>query len=204
MPEGEIRTLDVDLEEEFRHNKEVTVSVLRRRDTDVSLISDLKKADMVVNGVSSEQIARTQDRDAAQVISRIPGVTIIDNRFDMIRGINERYNAVMINEAISPGTEIDTRAFSFDLISSSMIERMVIYKSGSASLPGEFAGGVVKISTRSTFGENFIQVTAGNSFRQATSLATGYRPEGSSTDFLGFDNGHRALPPSPPPMPTSR
>lgn len=198
VPEGEIRTLDVDLEEEVRQNKEVTVSVLRRRDTDVSLISDLKKADMVVNGVSSEQIARTQDRDAAQVISRIPGVTIIDNRFVMIRGINERYNAVMINEAISPGTEIDTRAFSFDLISSSMIERMVIYKSGSASLPGEFAGGVVKISTRSTFGENFIQVTAGNSFRQATSLATGYRPEGSSTDFLGFDNGHRALPASFP------
>jgi outer membrane receptor for ferrienterochelin and colicin len=198
IPAGETRFLDVELEEEAKENKEVTITVTRRRDTDVSLITDIKKSEMVVNGVSSEQIAKTQDRDAAQVMARVPGITVVDNRFVMIRGVNERYNTVMINDAISPGTEVDTRAFSFDLISSNMIERMLIFKSGAASLPGEFAGGVVKIYTKNTFGEDFCNLSLGSGFRPGTSLQTGFRPEGSSSDFLGFDNGKRGLPSSFP------
>jgi TonB-dependent receptor len=194
IPAGEIRTLDISMEEDIKENKEVTVSVTRRKDTEISLISDMKKAEMVVNGVSSEQIAKTQDRDAAQVMARVPGVTVVDNRFVMIRGVNERYNSVMINDAISPGTEVDTRAFSFDLISSNMIERMMIYKSGSASLPGEFAGGVVKIYTKNTFGEDFFNLSMGSALRPATTMQNNMSAEGSSTDFIGFDNGKRELP----------
>ncbi len=194
IPSGEVRALDITLEEDIKENKEVTVSVVRRKDTDISLISDMKKAEMVVNGVSSEQIAKTQDRDAAQVMARVPGVTVVDNRFVMIRGVNERYNSVMINDAISPGTEVDTRAFSFDLISSNMIERMMIYKSGSASLPGEFAGGVVKIFTKNTFGEDFFNLSFGSALRPLTTLQNNLSSEGSSSDFLGYDNGKRELP----------
>lgn len=198
MESGENRLLNVDLSEEIKESKEVTVMAVRRKDTDISLITDVKKAEMVVNGVSSEQMAKTQDRDAAQVMARVPGVTITDNRFVMIRGVNERYNSVMINDAISPGTEVDTRAFSFDLISSSMIERMMVFKSGAASLPGEFAGGVVKIYTRNTFGEDFANLTFSTSFRPATTLSSSLKSEGYGTDFLGFDNGGRSLPASFP------
>lgn len=198
MESGESRLLNVDLSEEVKESKEVTVMAVRRKDTDISLITDVKKAEMVVNGVSSEQMAKTQDRDAAQVMARVPGVTITDNRFVMIRGVNERYNSVMINDAISPGTEVDTRAFSFDLISSSMIERMMVFKSGAASLPGEFAGGVVKIFTRNTFGEDFTNLTFSTSFRPATTFISSLKSEGYGTDFLGFDNGGRSLPASFP------
>jgi len=198
IPAGENRILNLELEETAKQSKEVTVTATRRKDTDISLITDVKKAEMVVNGVSSEQMAKTQDRDAAQVMARVPGVTITDNRFVMIRGVNERYNTVMINDAISPGTEVDTRAFSFDLLSSSMIERMMVFKSGAASLPGEFAGGVIKIYTRNTFGDDFANLSISSSFRPSTTLSTGLKGEGSSTDFLGFDNGKRMLPASFP------
>jgi hypothetical protein len=70
----------------------------------------------------------------------------------------------------------------------------MIYKSGSASLPGEFAGGVVKIYTRNSFGDDYLQVTAGTSLRSATTLSDGQQAEGSGTDFIGFDNGTRSFP----------
>lgn len=194
LKEGSTKMLEIELLEEVKENKEVIVTVQRRKDTDVSLISDIKKAEMVVNGVTSEQIIKSPDRDAAQVMARIPGVTISDNRFVMIRGVSERYNSVMINDVISPGTEVDTRAFSFDLIASNMIERMMVFKSGAASLPGEFAGGVVKIYTKSTFNENFTNITVGSALRTATSFNQAFKPEGSATDVVGFDNGKRNLP----------
>lgn len=191
---GEEKNLTIELSEEVKENKEVIVTVERRKDTDVSLISDMKKAEMVVNGVTSEQIVRSPDRDAAQVMARIPGVTISDNRFVMIRGVSERYNSVMINDVISPGTEVDTRAFSFDLIASNMIERMMVFKSGAASLPGEFAGGVVKIYTKSSFNEDFTHITLGSALRTATSFQSALQPEGGATDLLGFDRSLRQLP----------
>ena len=194
IPAAENRILNFELVEEAKESKEVVVQVQRRKDTDVSMITDMRKAEMVVNGISQEQIKRSQDLDAAQAMARVPGVTIVDNRFVMIRGINERYNSVMINDAISPGTEVDTRAFSFDLIASNMIERMMIYKSGAASLPGEFAGGVVKIYTKNTVTDNFTQISIGSALRPATSFQSSYKPEGSGTDGLGFDNGVRTLP----------
>lgn len=194
LPEGSVKELNLDLSEEVKENKEVVITVKRRADTDVSLITDMRKAEMVVNGITAEQIVRSPDRDAAQVMARVPGVTVIENRFVMIRGVSERYNSVMINDVISPGTEVDTRAFSFDLIASNMIERMMVFKSGSATLPGEFAGGVVKIYTKNSFAENFTNVTIGSALRTATSFNQAWKPEGSSTDFLGFDNGFRQLP----------
>jgi hypothetical protein len=86
----------------------------------------------------------------------VPGVSIQDDRFVIVRGLNERYNTVMLNDAITPSTEVDTKAFSFDLIPSTAIDRMLIFKSGSADLPGEFGGGVIKIYTKT--------IPDGNSF----------------------------------------
>jgi hypothetical protein len=128
----------------------------------------------------------------------VPGVSIQDDRFVIVRGLNERYNTVLLNDAITPSTEVDTKAFSFDLIPSSAIDRMLIFKSGSADLPGEFGGGVIKIYTKTIPDGN--SFTAGFSLghRSNTTFQTATTYKGSGTDFLGFDNGLRGLPSSIP------
>jgi outer membrane receptor for ferrienterochelin and colicin len=70
----------------------------------------------VISGISAEQITKLPDRDVAQIAQRVSGVTIVDNRFVVVRGVPERYNQVMINGAIAPSTEIDRRSFSFDMV----------------------------------------------------------------------------------------
>jgi hypothetical protein len=152
----------------------------------------------VVSAVSSQQIQKSQDNTAAQVMQRVPGVTIVENRFVMIRGLSERYNNVMINNVIAPSTEVDKRTFSFDLISSGTLDRMLIFKSGSADNPGDFAGGVIKLYTVENVEENFFNLTIGSSFRNNTTFQPYVQSEGSGTDFLGFDNGFRQLPSSFP------
>ncbi len=112
------------------------------------LINAIKESKLVVSGISAEQIVRLPDKDAAQVMQRVSGVTISDNRFVLVRGVPERYNQVMINNVIGPSTEIDRRSFSFDLIPAGAIDQMLMYKSGAAELPGDFAGGVIKLVTK--------------------------------------------------------
>ncbi len=173
-----------------------TVAVVGQKQTgsEVSLIKDLRKSEVVVSGVSSEQIVKTQDRDAAEVVKRIPGVTIQDSRFVIVRGLVERYNTVMLNDAIAPSSEADVRAFSFDALPSAAIDRILIFKSGSPELPGDFAGGVVKVYTRVSALQNATVFNVSSGYRANTTFNTFLTSERSKTDFLGFDNGLRTMP----------
>ncbi len=180
--------------EESMQLGEVVVSGARVTNTDYAVITEIRKNDLVVVGISSQQITMSQDRDAAQIMRRVPGVTILNNRFVNVRGLNERYNTVLLNGVIAPSTEVDSKAFAFDLIPSSMIDRMMVYKSGAAEFPGEFAGGIVDINTKSVVEENSLSVNITTGFRAGTTGKDFYKAEGSSTDWLGYDNGFRQLP----------
>jgi len=191
---GKAVKFDLGLDASKTQIEEVVVVAARETMSTVAVISEVRFAEQVAVGISSEQISKTQDRDASQVMRRIPGISLVDDRFVMVRGLSERYNAVMINDALTPSAEVDTKAFSFDVIPTAAIDRMLVYKSGAGELPGEFAGGAIKIYTKNAPSENSTQV----SFSLGSRLGTTFQPfnyyEGSSTDILGFDDGKRSLP----------
>jgi hypothetical protein len=193
-----VLNLNILLEEDASELEEVVILGTRHKGTEVAVISEIKQSLQVVSGISSEQIKLTQDKDAAQVMSRIPGITILENRFVMVRGMPERYNQVLVNNVIAPSTEVDKRTFSFDLIPSSVLDRMLIFKSGAPEAPGDFAGGLVRLYTKNAVEENSTEVSVGLGFRDGTTFKPYYQSRGSATDFLGFDNGFRRLPSSFP------
>ncbi len=193
--EADSRTeVEIHLESSSGAMNEVVVMSTRGTNTQRAVIQEIRTANQVISGVSQQQIRLSQDRNAAQVMSRIPGVTVVDGRFIMVRGIPERYNQVMLNNAIAPSTEVDRRTFSFDLIPSNVLDRMLIYKSGAPENTGDFAGGLIKVFTSHAKEENFLSITASGGYRQGTTAKDFVQSQGSRTDFLGFDNGYRRLP----------
>ena len=182
------------LEEDVATLNEVKIVGQRATFTDVSVITEIRQAEQVAVGISAQQIQKSQDRDASQVIRRVPGVSIQDDRFVIIRGLNERYNTVMLNDAITPSTEVDVKSFSFDLIPSSAIDRMLIYKSGAPELPGEFAGGVIKIYTKTVPDDNGLSVSVNTSYRAGTTFQNALTYQGTSGDWIGFGAVGRKLP----------
>ena len=191
---GKTTSLNVSLEEETVALGGVTVSAIKKTNTDISVISAIKNSPFVSIGISSQQISRTLDKDASEVIKRVPGITIQDDRFLIVRGLSERYNNVWLNNAATPSSEADVKAFSFDVIPSSMIENIMIYKSPAAELPADFSGGFVKISTKNMPDKNSLFFTYSTGFNEGTTFGEFKKYKGSTTDFLGFDNGVRSLP----------
>ncbi|MBO3270471.1 TonB-dependent receptor [Hymenobacter defluvii] len=173
---------------------EVVVTAQRRTNTEVAVISEVRNSQLVAVGISAEQIVKSQDRDAAQIARRVPGVSIQDNRFVLVRGLTQRYNAVMLNDVLTPSSEVDTRAFAFDMIPSSVIDRMLIFKSGAAELPGDFAGGVIKVYTKRAPEENFTNLSVLGGYRPSTTFQDVMKYEGGKYDWLGFDSGKRTIP----------
>jgi hypothetical protein len=159
-----------------------------------AVLNELKEDNTTGNGVSGMEIQKTAATNGAEVARRIPGVTVIDNRFVLVRGLTERYNAVMINNALAPSLESDVKSFSFDIIPSGAIDRFMVYKSASPDLPGEFAGGAIRIHTSNFPDSSGIRFSYSTSYRSGTTFDDFAINPGSKTDWLGFDNGARALP----------
>ncbi len=167
--------LQIALEETAVGLADVTVKAVRRTNTENAIIVDIKNSPFVSIGVSAQQISKTLDKDAAEVVKRIPGITVMDDRFLIVRGLAQRYNSVWLNNSSTPSSEADVKAFSFDVVPSSLIDNIMIYKSPAAELPADFSGGFVKITTKSIPEKNGFFVNYSTSYNQGTRFNTFYK-----------------------------
>ena len=186
--------LNATLEESVTTISGVVVGASRKKDTEISMINSIKNSDAVVSGISSQQISKTPDKDASEVVRRIPGVTIIDDRFIVVRGLSERYNTVLLNGSGTPSSESDVKAFSFDVIPSSAIDRILVFKTPSPELPADFAGANVQIVSKNIPDNNTFSISYNTGFKTSTTAKSFQKQDGGATDIYGFDDGTRAIP----------
>ena len=173
--------------------KEVTITAVERRNTDAAMIQVAKNSPVIVSNVSAQEISRTQDTNAGEVIRRVPGVSLIDDKFVMVRGLSQRYNNVWVNGGAVPSSEADSRAFSFDIIPSSQIDNLTIVKSPTAEYPADYSGGFIIVNTKEIPAENSFNIAVGGNWNTSSTFRNFSYTKGSATDFFGFDNGLRNL-----------
>ena len=172
---------------------EVTVTAVERRNTDAAMVRFTQNSPVIISNVSAQEIGRTQDSNVGEVIRRVPGVSLIDDKFVMVRGLSQRYNNVWVNGGAVPSSEADSRAFSFDIIPSSQIDNLTIVKSPSAEYPADYSGGFIIVNTKEIPAENNFTLSVGGNWNTNTVFKDFSYSNGSATDFLGFDNGLRSL-----------
>ena len=175
--------LKIEMESDQQVLGEVKVTGMARKNTDVAMIEAAKLSDQVVSNISAQEIRRTQDNNAGEVIRRVPGVSLIEDKFVMVRGLSQRYNNVWINGGAVPSSEADSRAFSFDIIPSSQIDNLVIVKSPSAEYPSDFTGGFIQINTKDIPSQNTFSVSMGGNWNDATDFKD-FRYANLSSDYI--------------------
>ena len=181
------------LEEDETALGTVTVTAEARRNTAAAMAREQQEAHVSLINVSEQQIRRTQDKDAGEVIRRIPGISIIDDRYVMVRGLSQRYNNVWMNGAAVPSSEADQRAFSFDIIPSSQISNMKVVRSAAPEYPADYTGGFIVINTKDVHTTDTWSISVGSGINSVTHFDRRQTYAGSGTDFLGFDDGLRTL-----------
>jgi len=192
---GKATMVNVALASSSEELEEVVVSVSARRNTESSLLNVQKNSAIVMDGLSSQAIVRSGASNIASAVRVVPGVSVQEGKFLYVRGLGDRYTKSILNGVDIPGLDPDKNTVQMDIFPTGVLENIVVMKSASAELPADFTGGVVDIVTKDIPAEKQIGL----------SLSLGYNPnmhfkdnyvtyQGSSTDFLGFDNGDRDLP----------
>jgi len=193
---NEVTNVSISLEESKKELNEVVVQAELKRETASALLIQQKKSTSISDGISADMIKKTPDATTGDVMKRVSGTSIQDNKFAVIRGLNDRYNTAYINGAPLPSSESDRKAFSFDIIPSNMLDNMVITKAATPDLPGDFAGGLITINTKDIPEKKFSSVSMGMSYHSISTFKQGASYTGGKTDWLGVDDGTRGLPTS--------
>lgn len=195
VKEGQLTKLDVVLNMASSALKEVVVQANYKKESVNGLYAQQKNNAAITDGISAEQISRTPDNNLGQVLKRISGVTTIDTRYVVVRGMTERYNQAMLDGVIIPSTDMNRRNFSFDVVPQELVSNVVVNKTASPEMSSEFSGGQILINTLDIPEQNFNSFTVGTGYNTRTTGKdfVGLGGRGKS-DFLGFDDGRRKTP----------
>ncbi|MBN8584448.1 MAG: TonB-dependent receptor [Ignavibacteria bacterium] len=198
LKEGEVVSLDFVLQPEGTLTDTVTIEATRIQNNDAALLLKQQKAENIQDGISSQQIKRTADATSSDVLKRVVGVSIVDNKFVFVRGTNERYSSTTLNGVILPSTDPDKKAFSFDLFPSNLLDNIVISKSYTPDLVGNFSGGLVQVTTKDFPDQLSLNFTTSSSYNTISTGENFLTYNAGEKKFLffnsGMDNGTRQLP----------
>ncbi|MFN4286979.1 MAG: TonB-dependent receptor domain-containing protein [Brevundimonas sp.] len=154
----------------------------------------LRETPQVSAILTSEDLARQGDDNAAAAVTRLTGLSIAEGRFVYVRGLGERYSSALLNGSPLPSPEPLQRVVPLDLFPSSILQTVLVQKTYSSEFPGEFGGGVIDLRTVTTPINPFLNFSIGTGGNTATTFQSGFTHYGSDTDFFGFDDGTRKMP----------
>lgn len=176
---------------------DMVISGARVLSTEGALLINRQQASVIGDAISAAQISRTPDGNSGDALKRVPGLTINDGKYVFVRGIGDRYNVTEINGVQMGGTNVDRdrKSFNFDMVPANLLANIVVIKQAMPDLPGDFSGGLVRISTLefpegSTTSASFSL----GSISGSTSKTLQYDAMRGSRDWLGIDDGGRDFP----------
>jgi len=155
-----------------------------------------KNIPAVVSVLSSADIARTGDGNIAGALGRVTGLSVVGNGYVYVRGLGDRYSLALLNGSPLPSPEPLKRVVPLDLFPTNIVSSSMVQKSYSANYPGEFGGGVINLTTNAVPAESFLTISGGIGANTETTYQMGYSYYGSKSDWTGFDNGSRDIPPA--------
>ena len=165
----------------------------RLKGTATAVMEERKNQAFVADIMGAEQISRTGDSDAASALRRVTGLTLVDGKFIYVRGLGERYSSTQLNGLAVPSPDPTRNVMPLDLFPSSIIESLSVQKAYSPSMPASFGGGNVDIRLR-TIPSDFVMSVQGQLGYNSDNFDDAYMYNGGSDDWMGKDDGTRAMP----------
>ncbi len=198
VTEDQTRTVDFALDADKDAVEEVVVVAKADRRSQKAVIAERQKAAVVSDAISAQEIQRTPDNSASDAMKRVVSATVTEGKYVVVRGLGGRYSTTLLNNADLPSPEPDEQAVPLDLFPTTLLANMTVLKTYSAELPGSFSGGTLQIETQAYPEKRELRLRLQTEYNTESSFRRFLRTPGARTDWLGIDDGGRALPDAVP------
>ena len=174
---------------------EVVIKADMVRNNESSLMLVKQKSAAMIDGISSDRMALIGDANAVEAAKRVTGVSVEGGKYVYVRGLGDRYSKTTLNGMDIPGLDPDRNSLQMDIFPTSLMDNITVSKNFTADMPADFTGGLMNLETKDFPDEKIVSFSVGLGYNPSMHFNSDYlKYEGGSTDFLGFDDGARALP----------
>lgn len=177
-----------------KEDKEVVIRSTAKKENTAGLLNFQKNNTSLSSGLSADFIRRTPDKNTGEILKRVSGASVQDNKYVVVRGLSDRYNTAIINGAQLPSTEPDKKVFSFDVFPATLIDNIIVNKTATPDLTGEFAGGLVQVNTKDVPTSDVLSFGLSYGFNTQSVFRDFSSNQRNTTDWMGFDDGTRSIP----------
>lgn len=186
------------LEPQTKNSDAIVIKSTRKQESSIALLTFQRNNTAMSSGLAADFIRRTPDKNTGEVLKRVSGASVQDNKFVIVRGLSDRYNSAMLNSALLPSSEPDKKAFSFDMFPAALIDNIIINKTATPEFTGEFSGGLVQVNTKDIPSKDVLTIGFGLGYNTQSTFKPFISNQRNQYDWLGFDDGTRSLPDSFP------
>ena len=191
----EVTSLNINMSSDVQQLEGVVVTAEVIKDSESALLSVQKKSVNVMDGISSQTFRKIGDSDLSGAMKRVTGVSVEGGKYVYVRGLGDRYTKTTLNGMNIPGLDPDKNSVQIDIFPTAVLNNVMVYKTFSPDLYGDFTGGAIDVETKDFPEERTTSFTVGLRMIPGVQFNDEYiLYKGSSTDWLGFDNGTRAIP----------
>ncbi|WKN33627.1 TonB-dependent receptor [Porifericola rhodea] len=191
----ETTTMDISLSTDVTELEGVVITAEQARDTETALLTLQRKSANLMDGISSQTFRKVGDSDLGSAMKRVTGVSVQQGKYVYVRGLGDRYTRTTLNEMSIPGLDPDNNSVQIDLFPTSTVENVIVYKTFTPDLVGDFSGGIVNVETKEFPEEKATSFSVGLGFNPEMNFNDDFTLyKGGNLDYLGMDDGTRELP----------
>ncbi len=159
------------------------------------IVMEREQSAVVADFIDTTAITRIGDSNVATALRRVPGVTLIDDKYVFVRGLGERYSNSLLNGAQIPSPDLTRNVIPLDIFPTQIVRSIAVQKGYAADMPASFSGGLIDIRTTSIPDGLAYSFNIGTLYNTESS-GNGLGYNGGGDDWLGKDDGTRGLSPT--------
>lgn len=152
--------------------EDVVIQKTTSREKETALLLDQKKAVEIKQSIGAQEMSRKGISDVEEGLTKITGISKVGSRGLFVRGLEDRYNYLLINELQAPSNTPYKKIIPLDLFPTDIVGVLSVYKTFNPNISGDFAGATVNIET--------VQSKSSTKF----TVGVGYTTNNNGEDFL--------------------
>ena len=161
---NKVTTINVPLGASAAALDEVVIKTTIRRESEVALLLEQKKAVEIKESIGAEQMSKMGVSNVSSATTKISGVNKTDGTGDVfVRGLGDRYLYTTLNGLPIPSDDIERKNINLELFPTRLIQSVSVSKTTSSRISADQASGNIDITSKELSGSSEYAVSASSS-----------------------------------------
>ena len=123
------------------------------------MLKEQQKAVEIKQSIGAQELSAKGISDVEEGLTKITGISKVESKGLFIRGLEDRYNNLLLNNLAVPSNSPFKKIIPLDQFPTDVVGFMDVYKTFNPNIYGDFAGGTFNIATSTSKSSSLFKLT---------------------------------------------